>query len=413
MNIYNSVLESLGSLNANKLRSALTILGIVIGVAAVIAMLSIGRGAQQSITNQITSIGTNLIYVTPGAARQGGVVQAAGTAGTLTLNDATALEQIPGVLAVAPEVDGRAQIVYQGQNTNTRLLGVTPDYQTLSNMTLDFGSFISSDNVTANSSVVVLGNAVAATLFGDTSSAVGQTITINRVPFNVTGVLTAKGGTGFLNQDDQVFVPLTTAQHRLTGSNSFRGADVISVINVQANSAKNVNTIMMDVTDVMRQQHNTSAGTDDFTVTSQQATLAAATQITNLLSIFLGGIAGISLLVGGIGIMNIMLTTVSERTHEIGIRKAIGARRNDILLQFLVEATTLSLMGGIIGVILGWLIALMIGHVQLGGSAITPIVSIDSILLATLFSLVVGLFFGIYPAARASALQPVEALRYE
>jgi ABC-type molybdate transport system permease subunit len=201
----------------------------------------------------------------------------------------------------------------------------------------------------------------------------------------VIGVLNSKGGTGFLNQDDQVFVPLTTAQHRLTGNSTFRGASIISVINVQANSANAVNTVMSNVTDVMRQQHNTAEGTDDFTITSQQSTLAAATQITNLLSIFLGGIAGISLLVGGIGIMNIMLTTVSERTREIGIRKAIGARRHDILLQFLVEVTTLSLLGGIIGVILGWVIAQMIGHVQLGGSAITPVVSVDSILLATLF----------------------------
>ncbi len=413
MNVYTNILESLQSLSSNKLRSALTVLGIVIGVAAVIAMLAIGQGAQQSITNQSESIGTNLIYVSPGASRQGGVVSAAGTAGTLTLDDAAALQQIPGVVAVAPEVDGRAQIVYQGQNLNTRLLGITPDYQTLSNLSMASGDFISQDNVIANSSVIVLGNAVATNLFGDPNSAVGQTITVNRQPFRVAGVLNPKGGTGFLNQDDQVFVPLTTAQHRLTGNNTFRGANVISVINVQASSPNAVNQVMTDVTNVMRQQHNTAQGTDDFSVTSQQSVLATATQITNLLSIFLGGIAGISLLVGGIGIMNIMLTTVSERTREIGVRKAIGARRKDIMTQFLIEAMTLSLLGGFIGVALGWIIAQIIGRIQLGGSAITPVVSLDSILLATLFSMAVGLFFGIYPAARAASLQPVEALRYE
>ncbi|MGE5220807.1 MAG: ABC transporter permease [Omnitrophica WOR_2 bacterium] len=413
MNILTNILESLQSLSANKLRSGLTVLGIVIGVAAVIAMLSIGKGAQQSITSRIESMGTNLVYVSPGAIRQAGVASAGGTAGTLTQEDALALEQVPGVVTVAPEVDGRGQVTYQGQNVNTRLVGVTPPYQVMQNMELDEGEFLSDENVVARSSVVVLGSSVAVELFGDPISAVGQDVRINRQPYRVIGVLKSKGGTGFINQDDQIFVPLTTAQSRLVGGFSFRGSSSINTINVQAASAKMVDAVKAGVTEVLRERHNTTAETDDFTVSSQQDTLAAATQVTDVLSIFLGGIAGISLLVGGIGIMNIMLTTVSERTREIGLRKAVGARRNDILMQFLIEAVTLSLMGGIIGVAAGWLIAQVIGRVQISGSAITPVVSLDSILLATLFSMAIGLFFGIYPAARAASLQPVEALRYE
>jgi putative ABC transport system permease protein len=265
----------------------------------------------------------------------------------------------------------------------------------------------------AHSSVVVLGSNVASTLFGDTSGVVGQSVLVNGQPFQVIGVLQSKGGTGFFNQDDQVFVPLSSAQLRLTGQNSFRGANVINTIDVEVASQNAVNQAVTDITDLMRQRHNTTPGNDDFTVTSQQSVLSTATQVTDTLTIFLGGIAGISLAVGGIGIMNIMLTTVSERTREIGLRKAIGARRQDILLQFLVESTMLSVMGGVIGVMVGWGISRLMGNVSLGGSAITPVVGLDSILLATLFSMAVGLFFGIYPASRAARLQPVEALRYE
>jgi putative ABC transport system permease protein len=413
MNIYTNFIESLESLYANKLRSALTILGIVIGVAAVIAMLSIGRGAQQSITNQIESIGTNLVYITPGSTSQAGVRTAGGSAATLTQQDATALEGLPNVVTVVPEVDGRAQVVYLGNNANVRVVGITPDYQTMSNLTLADGTFISQDNVVAHSPVVVLGNGVATDLFGDTVGVVGQNVNIRNQPYKVIGVLNSKGGTGFLNQDQQIFVPITTAQTRLIGGGFFRGGNVVATINVQADSPNTVKSVEAEVTSVLEQRHNVEPGSDDFTVSSQQDALTAITTVTNTLSIFLGGIAGISLMVGGIGIMNIMLTTVTERTHEIGLRKAVGARRNDILMQFLVEAMTLSLLGGIIGVSLGWGIAQVIGHIQLGGSAITPVVSIDSVLLATLFSLVVGLFFGIYPAARAARLQPVDALRYE
>ncbi len=413
MKLTQNLLESLESLNANKLRSILTVLGIVIGVAAVIAMLSIGQGAQHAITTQIESVGSNLIYVTPGAVRQAGVTSAFGSAGTLTQNDAAALAQIPDVVAVAPEVDSRGQVSYLGQNANTRIVGSTPDYQIVRNFSMADGEFISQANLVSNSSVVVLGSTVADELFGGSVGAVGQNIRIRGQEFRVIGVLASKGGTGLANQDDQVIIPLTTAQTRLVGSNTFRGANVINTINIQVDKTSAVNQAVTNITDVLRSRHNTSAGTDDFSVTSQQDILGAATQVTSVLTIFLGGIAGISLVVGGIGIMNIMLTTVTERTREIGLRKAVGARRRDIMYQFLVESMVLSLLGGIIGVGLGWGISQIIGHVQLGGSAIKPLVGLDSVLLATLFSMAVGLFFGLDPAARAASLQPVDALRYE
>lgn len=408
MNISFNIIEALESLSSNKLRSMLTMLGIVIGVAAVIAMLSIGSGAQAAITSRIESIGTNLVFVSPGSTNQGGVRTAQGSAETLTTQDANALAQLPGVVGVAPEVGGRGQVVYLGQNVNTRLIGTTPAYQTMNNLTLANGSFLTDVNETADSSVVVLGSAVAQNLFNG-SQAVGQRVTINGLPFEVIGVLQSKGGTGFFNQDDQIFVPLSTAQLRLIGQTNYRGADVVNTINVQVDQPNDVTTVTQEITQELTARH----GAVDFTVTSQQDVLNTVTQTTDVLSIFLGGIAGISLLVGGIGIMNIMLTTVSERTREIGLRKAIGARQADILQQFLVESVVLSVIGGVVGVILGWLIAHLMGSVQLGGNAITPIVSLNSILLATIFSMAVGLFFGIYPANRAAKLEPVEALRTE
>jgi putative ABC transport system permease protein len=412
--IYQIIVEALENLNASKLRSFLTVLGIVIGVAAVIAMLSIGRGAQAQITSRIEAIGTNLIYVTPGSTTStSGVRTVSGSAGTLTLADATALASLPNVVAVSPVTENFVQVVYQGQNTRTRLLGVTSDYATVSSLTLADGEFISDSEQASRSLDVVLGYTVATDLFGSTDGVVGQTVRLNGQGYKVVGVLNSKGGTGFNNQDDQVFVPLSTALYRLVGGERFRGSSVISQIVVKASSSGAVNNVVNNVTLQLRDLHGTVAGSDDFTVTSQKDVLATATQVTDTLTIFLGGIAGISLAVGGIGVMNIMLTTVTERTHEIGLRKAIGAKRRDILIQFLVEAMVLSLIGGLIGVTLGWGIASLMGKISISGSAITPVVSFDSILLATTFSIAVGLFFGIYPATRAARLQPVDALRYE
>jgi putative ABC transport system permease protein len=407
------LIEAIDSLRTNKLRSMLTILGIVIGVGAVIAMLSIGRGAEASITSRIETIGTNLIYVTPGSTSENGVRTVSGSAATLTIDDANQLAGLENVEVVAPETSNIAQVIFQGQNTITRLMGVTSGYQYLGSMALADGEFISDTDQANRSLVVVLGSSVAETLFGTTSGVLGQRVRLNGQPFKVIGVLESKGSTGTMDQDDQVFVPLSTALYRLTGAMRFRGSSVISQINIKATDAKVVDTVVEDVTLVMRQLHGTIEGADDFTVTSQEAVLETATAVTDTLSIFLGGIAGISLLVGGIGIMNIMLTTVTERTHEIGLRKAVGALRQDIMLQFLVESMVLSLMGGLIGVALGWGIATLIGSIQISGTTITPVVSLNSIFLATLFSMTVGLFFGIYPATRAARLQPVEVLRYE
>ncbi len=413
MNLYQLLIEALESLNANKMRSMLTVLGIVIGVAAVIAMLSIGRGAEATITSQIESMGTNLIYISPGSTSESGVRSAAGSAATLTLDDADALVELDGVAAVASQTSNFVQVVYSGQNTNTRLMGVTPGYEMVSSLTLEDGEFISDDQQNGRSLVVVLGNSVAETLFGSTSGVVGQKVRLNGQPYKVIGVLASKGGTGFMNQDDQVFVPLSTALYRLVGGGRFRGSSVISQITVKAADADLVDHVVEEVTLKMRELHETYEGADDFTVTSQEASLDAATAVADTLSLFLGGIAGISLAVGGIGIMNIMLTTVTERTHEIGLRKAIGARRKDIMLQFLVESMVLSFLGGLIGVAIGWGIARLMGQIQFQNSTITPVVGLDSIILATVFSMAVGLFFGIYPATRAARLQPVEALRWE
>ena len=413
MKFYRLFIEALESLNANKMRSMLTVLGIVIGVAAVIAMISIGRGAQASIASRIESMGTNLVYISPGSTSEGGVQTVAGSAGTLTLDDAEALADLPNVVAVSSQTSNFAQVVYQSQNTRTRLMGVTPDYETVGSLTLEDGVFISADDQKARSLVVVLGSSVAEDLFGGTGGVVGQKVRLNGQPYEVIGVLASKGGTGFMNQDDQVFIPLSTALYRLVGGFRFRGSSVISQITVKASSPDVVDQVVNDVTLLMRERHGTIEGADDFTVTSQEATIDAATQVADTMTIFLGGIAGISLAVGGIGIMNIMLTTVTERTHEIGLRKAVGAKRRDILLQFLVESVVLSLAGGLLGAAFGWGTARLMGQIEFSGSTITPVVGLDSVLLATLFSMAVGLFFGIYPATRASRLQPVEALRYE
>ena len=413
MNLWQGAVTALDSLRANKLRSALTVLGIVIGVAAVISLVSIGRGARAFITSQIQSMGTNLVFVRPGSAQQGGVGGAAGSAPTLTEEDAAALSGLAAVTGIAPEITGRAQLAYLGHNMNTRAVGVTADYLVVRNMIMADGEFVSDANVVAHSSVVVLGSAVANTLFGGAGGSVGQTVRVNGQPYRVVGVLASKGGSGFGNQDDQVLVPLSAAQSRLLGGARFRGANVVGTINVQISSAAEVPAAIISITETLRARHGTAEGSDDFIVQNQQDTLATITQVTNVLTIFLSGIAAISLLVGGIGIMNIMLVSVTERTREIGIRKAVGARGRDILYQFLVEAAVLSLLGGLIGVALGWAIAQLVGRVQLGGSAIVPVVGLDAVLLAAGFSTAIGLFFGIYPASRAANLEPVDALRYE
>ena len=414
MNILESLQIALDGIISNKLRAVLTMLGIIIGVAAVIVMLGIGRGAQASIEAQIQSNGTNLLYVRPGSTQQGGVRQAQGSAQTLTYADAQALAEpgaAPAVAAVAPEYNAFGQVVYQGVNANSRVTGVTPEYLSVRLLSLASGDFIDASQVTGRSTVAVLGANVAKTLFQD-ADPIGQSIRINNISFRVIGVLAAKGGTGFGSLDDQVMVPITTAQLRLAGGGQFRGSNNISVINVQIVDASQNDAAIQQVSQILRERHHITAD-DDFNVTSQQDIIQTAATTTGIFTLFLGAIAGISLLVGGIGIMNIMLVSVTERTREIGLRKAVGARRRDVLTQFLVEAMVLSVLGGLIGVTLAFGVARLIGGTQFGSFSLNPVIGLDSVLMATLFSVGVGLFFGAYPANRAASLNPIEALRYE
>jgi putative ABC transport system permease protein len=410
MNFLQSVQIALRSIGANKLRSGLTMLGIIIGVMAVITMLSIGRGMQNTVTQQISSIGTNLLFVRPGNTQQGGVRQQE-SQGTLTLGDADALMSVPNVVAVAPQVDGFGQVAYMGNNAVGRIVGVTPEYQNTLNANVAAGEFISAAQVQARAAVVVLGAGMATTLF-DTADPIGQSVRINGQNFRVIGVMEPKGGTGFLNTDMQIYVPITTAASRLIGNQRFRGGDVVSTINVKITDTSVQDAVVQDISNVLRERHRVLFQ-DDFTIQSQQDILNTLNQITDAFTIFLGGIAGISLIVGGIGIMNIMLVSVTERTREIGIRKAVGARKRDILVQFLTEAMVLSLFGGLIGLLLGIGIARLISGINLGTTTLQTVVDLDAILLAISFSLGVGLFFGIYPANRAASLHPIDALRYE
>ncbi len=413
MNLTESVRVALRALSANKLRSALTMLGMIIGVGAVIALMSIGKGVQASVTAQINSMGTNLLFITPGAQQQGGVRTQAGTAPTLTAEDAQAIaDSVPQVAAVAPEAFSFGQVIANGTNTNTRIDGVTPDYLSVRSFTVAEGDFVTQENLAARSLVAVLGASTAQTLFGE-SDPVGQTIRVNQVNLKVAGVLAAKGSQAQGNQDDVVYVPLTTAQTRLNRNRTASGGSTVSQINVQlvddTSSARNA--AVQAIGELLRERHRVAQ--DDFTIRSQQDLLATANQITGFITLFLGSVAGISLLVGGIGIMNIMLVSVTERTREIGIRKAIGARRVDILMQFLIEATMVSVAGGAIGILLGGGGSRLLDGLRLGSQAIQTVVAPGSIALAFSVSALIGLFFGVYPAIKASQLDPIQALRYE
>jgi putative ABC transport system permease protein len=408
MNLWRAIIEAWESLNSNRMRSLLTILGIIIGVGAVIAMLAVGTGAQNSITGSISGIGSNLLFV-----YQGSTSDEVRNVKDITTDDAAALldqYQAPDVAGVAPVVSGGAKVTAGGKKTNTTINGVTIDYQTVRNVSLTEGSFITQENVLGRASVAIIGADVAKALFDRTDGLVGETIRINGQPFSVIGVLEAKGGSSFSSGDNTVLVPLTTAQVRLLRRNS----NSVDMLMVQATSADTVTLASDEVSQILRFRHRTKVGADDFTVFSQQDFVSTVQTVTGVLTIFLGGIAGISLLVGGIGIMNIMLVSVTERTREIGLRKALGARKKDILIQFLTESSLLSLFGGVIGIGVGWLIGFIVGKIAAAtGNAFTPVIGLNAVLLATLFSTAVGLFFGLYPANRAASLEPVEALRYE
>lgn len=410
MNIFLNIKEAIGSLSANKLRSLLTILGIVIGVASVIALLSLGESAGDSITGEIESIGTNVIYIL-----QGNTNEEVTNPKDLTLRDAQALAastQASEIAYVAPVFTGSAKITQADRSVSTSILGITPDYQHVQNLNMAEGVFISAAQVEGRSAVVVLGPSRAEQFFGRSSGVVGNTIRIGGYPYRIVGVAEAKGGSAFNNPDNNIYIPISTAQARLPRSGA---PDRVQFILASMINSDQADLAIRQIRTVLRRVHRIPPRSpDDFTLLNQQDFLAVAATITNVLTIFLGGIGAISLLVGGIGIMNIMLVSVTERTREIGLRKALGARKTDILVQFLTESVLLSLFGGMIGIALGWAISTVVSQIATrSGTPLEIAVTLNSVLLATLFSAAVGVFFGYYPANRAANLAPVEALRYE
>jgi putative ABC transport system permease protein len=416
MQIWESVRIALRALTANKMRSILTMLGIIIGVGAVIALLSVGHGFEQYITEQFQGLGSNLLFVIPGQLEGGGPGSArAGRQRSqpLTVGDAEAVADpflIPDVAAVAPEF-GRSGTVLRGKlEMSTSISGVTPEYEGVRNFNAAQGEFIAQEHVNARSRVAVIGNTVAEEMFEEYEYPIGQTVKLNDVPFKVIGVLEAKGGTAFGDDDNVVMIPISTAQTRLFNAGSVRGDLVISVIFIQVVDQGDMGAIADRITEVLRERHRISfKDDDDFTVVNQADLIQVFGEFTAVFTTVLGAIAGISLLVGGIGIMNIMLVSVTERTREIGIRKAVGAKRRDILLQFLIEAIVLSMIGGLVGMMLGYGASTALA----GLLDLQTVVTVGAILLATGFSAAVGLFFGIYPATRAARLHPIDALRYE
>ena len=399
--------ETFSELTANKVRTALTMLGIIIGISSVIVMVSIGQGAQASIQSSIQSIGSNLIVVSPGATRGFGygVSTGRGASHTLTTDDVSAISsEIQNIAALSPEIAGRYQVTAKGTNTNTSVTGVEPAYTSVHNVTVGDGSFITDQDVSSRNKVAVIGPTTATDLFG-TNEPVGQTIVVNGLQFRVVGVTATKGGSGFGNQDDQIYIPLTDAQIFLIGDSTY-----VTSLSLSATDSSVMTQVQDDITSLLLARHKISvAANADFNVLNQASIVSAASSVTGTFTILLGAVAGISLLVGGIGIMNMMLTTVTERTREIGLRKAIGAKRHDINTQFLTEAVTLTVLGGAIGVALGWLAAYVVSSLGILQTSI----SMSSVLLAFGVSAAIGIVFGYYPARRASRLNPIEALRYE
>ena len=414
MSIGDSIQVAIEALIANKMRAALTMLDIVIGVGAVIALMAVGQGSQKAVTDRIQGLGTNLIFVRPGSVSQGGNVQGgAGSARTLTVSDAAA---IPNITVVAPEVRTFLQVSAGADNTNTRAFGVDPGYATALNLTVAGGQFISVDDVDRAALVAVLGSNVATGLFGE-ADPVGDQVRVaagnNVLNLRVVGVLEPKGGNVEASQDDQIFLPLSLVQRRLSRSRGAQNTTLVSQITVQVAEENQIDGAKASIDALLLDRHEVAE--PDYVIESQEDIQAAINEVSQTMTLLLGSIAGISLLVGGIGIMNIMLVSVTERTREIGIRKAVGARRGDIMMQFLTEALTVTILGGLVGIAVGVGAAEFLNGRNIGGLGenVQTVVSWTSVVAAFAVSAGIGIFFGLYPAQRAARLHPIQALRYE
>jgi putative ABC transport system permease protein len=394
---------AISRLGTSRLRAVLTMLGVIIGVGSIVALVAVAQGATSGITDRIQGLGTNLLTVSPGFTRTGFTRNALGSATTLTIEDASAIAQAPGVAAVAPQLSTQKVVIAGLQNETTTIVGTTPAYPDVFSYTMWQGSFLNQAAVDGSLRVAVIGATTADNLGLDGTS-LGQTIQVGGIPFELVGIMQPKGTAGgATTQDDEVLIPITTAQHY------FAGTDKVRTIGVSVASADQIDATQANLTVLMEQRHGTNGTNDDFTITSQAQLLSTFSSITGLLTVLLGGIASISLLVGGIGIMNIMLVSVRERTREIGIRKAVGARSGDILFQFLIEALVLSVLGGIIGILVGVLASLIIGQIAGWGFIFNPF----TVVVAVGFSLIVGVVFGVWPARQAARLDPIASLRYE
>jgi putative ABC transport system permease protein len=393
----------------HKLRSFLTILGIVIGVAAVITLMSVGKGAEASILSNIESMGSNLITIRPGAFTFGGVRGAGGAANTLTMEDAEAIsQQVSNISAVAPSSSSNLQLVVGGENTNSQVTGVTTEYMPVNNMKIATGAFFSEDEYQRGTKVAVLGSNIAETLFGS-ASPIGEQMRMGTIIVRVIGVLESKGGM-MNSSDDAIFIPLTAMQQTVAQPRTTQGEKVVSSITLTVSDENKSDQVVEEITSLLRSRHRLGpSADDDFNVMSMEEIASTLSEAMGTMTLLLGAIAAISLLVGGIGVMNIMLVSVLERTREIGIRKALGAREHDIWIQFLIEAAFLTLAGGIIGVVVGWVVSYIISSMGL----MTTLVTADIVILAVSVSVGIGLFFGFYPAWNASRLNPIEALRSE
>ena len=402
--LVQSVPSALAALRANTVRSVLTTLGIIIGVAAVIIIVALGEGANASVTSQLQGLGTNLLTVMPGSSQGFGVRAGAGSLTTLKAADADAIRTLPDVDAVSAVVGGNAQVIAGSQNWSTRVSAVDPTYQQLQDWQIASGTFFTDQDNTDSSNVAVLGQTVVTNLFPNGDSPVGQLVRIRNVPFTVIGTLASKGSGIGGDQDDTVLIPFQTGQVRLFGATS------VNEILVQVNDTDHMTSVQQEVQQLLRVRHRIQTGqADDFNVRNNADIISRVSSVTTTLTLLLGGVAAVSLVVGGIGIMNIMLVSVTERTREIGIRLAVGARPNDILTQFMVEAVVLSVLGGLIGILFGGGVALLMPVVA-GWNTLLPW---NAVAIAFGVSAAIGIFFGIYPARKASQLDPIEALRYE